>query len=197
LNRVILASKSLARAQILRNAGVTFETIASGVDEEDLKGDALARGWSSKHIAERLAEAKAVAVSKLHPGLVIGADQTLELEGRLFDKAATLDEAEGRLAELRAKTHDLHAAVALASEGAVIWRETKTARLTMRAFSDAYLRSYIRRNAETATSSVGGYAWEGEGVQLFQSVEGDYFTILGLPILGLLARLRQLGVVPQ
>jgi septum formation protein len=197
LRPVILASKSAARAQILRQAGVAFEIASSGVDEDRLKAEALSNGRLPGQIAETLAEAKALAVSRSRPGLVIGADQTLEFEGRLFDKAASTEDAERRFAELRGRTHHLHSAVTLASGGAALWRERKTASLTMRAFSDAYLQGYMARNAEIATACVGGYAWEGEGVQLFESVEGDYFTILGLPILGLLAELRRLGAVEQ
>ena len=195
MSLVILASKSAARTQILRNAAVAFEAASSGVYEDVLKAEGLARSDSPAQIAETLAAAKALAVSRARPGLVIGADQTLEFEGRLFDKASSADEARERLAELRGKTHQLHSAVALANDGVVVWRETKTARLTMRAFSDAYLTGYMTRNAEAATSCVGGYEWEGEGVQLFERVEGDYFTILGLPILGLLAELRLRGAV--
>jgi septum formation protein len=195
LSLVILASKSAARTQILRNAGVAFDTASSGVDEDVLKVEALAKGDSPVKIAETLAGAKALAVSKTRSGLVIGADQTLEFEGRLIDKAASLEEARRRLAELRGKVHQLHSAVALAVDGVVVWRETQSARLTMRDFSDAYLSGYMARNAEAASACVGGYEWEGEGLQLFEKVEGDYFTILGLPVLGLLAELRRRGVV--
>jgi septum formation protein len=195
LNLVVLASQSAARAQILRQAGVAFESVSSGVDEDVLKSEGLATGASPAQIAETLAAAKALRVSQMRPGLVIGADQTLEFEGRLIDKAASIDEAQSRLLELRGKTHQLHSAVALAIDGVVVWRETKTARLTMRSFSEAYLQGYMARNIEAARSCVGGYEWEGEGVQLFESVDGDYFTILGLPILGLLAELRRRGAV--
>ena len=195
MSPVVLASKSAARAQILRNAGVRFETAGSGVDEDVLKAEGLANGRAPAQIAMALAEAKALSVSRSRPGWVIGADQTLEFEGRLFDKAASAEDACRRLIELRGKSHQLHSAVALAADGKVIWREIKTASLTMRDFSDAYLEGYMARNAEAATACVGGYEWEGEGVQLFEAVEGDYFTILGLPLLGVLAELRRLGAV--
>jgi septum formation protein len=193
---VILASKSAARAQILRGAGVAFETASSGVDEDTIKAEQLAAGATPSKIAEVLAQAKAVGVSAGADALVIGADQTLELDGRLFDKAASLEEGRRQLTELRGRRHQLHSAVVIAQGGAVVWSDVQTARLTMRDFSDAFLEGYMARNAEAILTCVGGYQLEGEGVQLFEAIDGDYFTVLGLPILGLLAELRRRGAAP-
>jgi septum formation protein len=193
---LLLASKSAARAAILKSAGVAFEVVSAGVDEAPLKAAALAGGESPKRIAEILAEAKAAAASKGSLTLTIGADQTLELDGRLFDKAETLAEARETLIALRGRKHRLHAATALAQDGRTIWRDVQTASLTMRDFSDAFADQYLARNGGAALACVGGYELEGEGVQLFSAIEGDYFTILGLPILPLLAELRRLDLIP-
>jgi septum formation protein len=193
---LVLASKSAARAALLAGAGVPFETSGSGVDEDALKAAMLAEGASPRDVADALAEAKAVKVSGRRPGdFVIGADQTLDLEGRLFDKPASMAEAAERLKSLRGRTHKLHSAVVVARDGAPIWREVRTARLTMRPFSDVWLEGYLARGGEALLSSVGAYQLEGEGVQLFSAVEGDYFTILGLPLFGLFDLLRNHGVI--
>ena len=126
---------------------------------------------------------------------MIGADQTLDLDGRLFDKAASADDAKANLLKLRGKIHQLHSATVIARDGAIVWRDTQSAQLTMRDFSDAYLEGYMARNADALAWCVGGYELEGEGIQLFDVVDGDYFTILGLPILPLLKALRGLGAI--
>jgi septum formation protein len=195
---VILASKSAARAALLRGAGVPFETAGAGVDEAALKSGLLAEGAKPRDIADALAEAKAVKVSRVRPGaLVIGADQTLDFEGRLFDKPESRAEARGRLLELRGKTHALHSGVVVARDGEPIWREVATARLTMRPFSEGYLDAYLDRGGDELLTSVGAYQLEGEGVQLFSRIVGDYFTILGLPLLSLLDLLRRYEVLPE
>jgi septum formation protein len=188
---VILASKSAARRAVLDGAGVPFETAVAGVDEDAVKVELLARGASVRQVAEALAEQKAVRISEARPGLVIGADQTLEFEGGLYDKADTVEAARERLRLLRGKPHLLHSAVVVAQDGAPIWRETVSATLVMRDFSDGFLETYLAAEGEAALGSVGCYRLEGLGAQLFASIEGDYFTILGLPLLGLLELLRQ------
>jgi septum formation protein len=191
---VVLASKSASRQAILAAAGVTFEAVGSGVDEDAAKADWLARGQGPREVAAHLAQAKAVAVSKTRPGaLVIGADQTLDLDGELFDKAESLEAARARLRRLRGRAHLLHSAVAVASDGVLTWSTLESPRLTMRHFSDVWLDGYLARGGETLLGSVGCYLLEGEGAQLFEIIEGDYFAILGLPLLPLLACLRAAG----
>ncbi|CAN7155098.1 Maf family protein [Phenylobacterium sp. LjRoot219] len=194
--QVVLASKSAARRAVLDGAGVPFECAVAGVDEEAVKVALLARGADARQVAEALAEQKAVRISAQRPGLVIGADQTLEFEGGLYDKADTVEAARERLRMLRGKPHQLHSAVVVAKDGAPVWRETVSATLVMRDFSDDFLESYLAAEGEAALGSVGCYRLEGPGAQLFASIEGDYFTILGLPLLGLLDLLRQHQVLP-
>lgn len=193
--RLTLASKSAARAALLKGAGVPFETAGSRVDEDEIKQAMLAEGAGPKEIAEALAEAKAVAVSKDRPGLVIGADQTLDLAGELYDKVETVDQARERLLRLKGRPHQLHSAVVVAEDGEAIWRETASATLTMRDFSDAFLEAYLADEGEAALGSVGCYRLEGPGAQLFSKIQGDYFAILGLPLMGLFELLRRRGVL--
>ena len=193
---VVLASKSSARRAVLDGAGVPYEAATAGVDEDTIKSAMLAEGASAREIADALAELKAIKVSRSRPEFVVGADQTLEFEGELYDKAETLPQARARLQALRGKPHKLHSAVVVAKDGAPIWREVVTATLTMRDFSDAFLEDYLAAEGEAALGSVGCYRLEGLGVQLFSKIEGDYFTILGLPLLPLLDFLRPHGLVP-
>ena len=192
---VLLASTSASRIALLKAAGVSFETRSPGVDEDAAKAALLGEGAGPRDVADALAELKALRGARGFSGLVIGADQTLELDGALVDKAATLDEARSRLIAMRGKAHKLHAGVVVARDGAPIWREVKTATLWMRPFSDAFLGDYLARHGEGILSSVGCYRLEDEGVQLFTRIEGDYFTILGLPLLGLLDLLRLHGAL--
>jgi septum formation protein len=192
---VILASKSAARRAVLDGAGVPFEAVVAGVDEDAVKASLLAEGATPRDVADALAELKAIRVSRSRPDLVIGADQTLEFEGRLYDKAETIEEARERLQALRGKPHKLHSAVVVAKDGAPIWREIATATLTMRDVSDEFLEDYLRIEGDEALGSVGCYRLEGPGAQLFSKIEGDYFAILGLPLLGLLDLLRRHGVL--
>lgn len=191
---IVLASKSPARTSVLKAAGVPFETQVAGVDEAAVKAGLLAEGQGPREVADALAELKAIKVSRARPdALVIGADQTLDLGGALFDKVETLAEARERLQLLRGKTHKLHSAVVVARGGEAIWREVPPAKLTMRDFSDRFIDSYLAARGEGILSSVGCYQLENEGVQLFSRIEGDYFTILGLPLMGLLDFLRLHG----
>lgn len=194
---IILASKSQARTSVLTGAGVPFEVAVAGVDEDAVKTAMLAQGASPRDVADALAELKAVKISRGRPGFVIGADQTLEFEGGLYDKAETLEAARDRLKLLRGKPHQLHSAVVVAKDGAPIWREVVSATLTMRDFSDGFLEDYLASEGEHALGSVGCYRLEGPGAQLFSRIEGDYFAILGLPLLGLLDLLRRHGAVAQ
>jgi septum formation protein len=193
---IVLASKSAARRAVLEGAGVPFEVAVAGVDEDAVKAAMLAEGATPHDVADALAELKAVRVSEGRADLVIGSDQTLELDGRLYDKAKTVEAARERLRELRGKTHRLHSAVVVARQGKPIWRELVSAGLTMRDFSDDFLEAYLAAEGEAALGSVGCYRLEGPGAQLFSKIEGDYFAILGLPLLGLLELLRKHGELP-
>ena len=168
----------------------------AGVEEDAVKAWLLAEGCGPREVADALAELKAIRVSAGREGLVIGADQTLDLDGRLYDKAGDLYEAWARLKLLRGKSHKLHSAVVVGKDGTPIWREVVTATLTMRDFSDAFLETYLAVEGEAALGSVGCYRLEGPGAQLFAKIEGDYFAILGLPLLGLLDLLRRHGELP-
>jgi septum formation protein len=192
---VILASKSASRSALLAGAGVPFETRAAGVDEEAAKAALLGEGATPREVADALAELKALRVSGRTAGLVIGADQTLDHGGRLIDKASSLAEARARLLELRGGPHKLHSAVVVARDGEAIWREVRSATLWVRPFSEAFLDAYLGAEGEALLGSVGCYRLEGPGVQLFERIEGDYFTILGLPMLGLLDFLRLHGAL--
>jgi septum formation protein len=192
---LVLASKSATRRAVLEGAGVPHEAVGSGVDEDVAKAELLAKRATPRQVAEALAEEKALAVSVGRPELVVGADQTLEFQGKLYDKVETIEAARDRLNLLRGKPHMLHSAVVVAERGAVVWRETQSATLRMRDFSEAFLDGYLAAEGEAALGSVGCYRLEGLGVQLFQKIEGDYFAILGLPLMGLLDLLRAKGVV--
>lgn len=194
--QIILASKSAARRAVLTGAGVPFEVSVAGVDEDAVKNAMLAEGASPRDVADALAELKAIKVSRSKPGFVIGSDQTLEFEGKLYDKAETVEAAAERLKTMRGKPHKLHSAVVVAKDGAPIWREIVSATLTMRDFSDEFLASYLALEGEEALGSVGCYRLEGPGAQLFSKIEGDYFAILGLPLMGLLDLFRRHGVLP-
>ena len=192
---IVLASASSTRAALLRAAGVTFEVVSSGVDEGAVKTRMLRSDAIANEIAGELALAKALAVSASRSDLVIGADQTLELDGELFDKVETLDDARERLRQLRGRTHTLHSAVALARNGETLWQAVTSPKLTMRAFSDTWLETYLAIAGEAALNSVGCYNLEGPGAQLFAVIEGDYFSVLGLPLIELLAALRREAVL--
>ncbi|KRB48577.1 MAG: Maf family protein [Pseudomonadota bacterium] len=193
--QIILASKSAARRAVLTGAGVPFEVSVAGVDEDAVKNAMLAEGATPRDVADALAELKAIRVSRSKPGFVIGSDQTLEFEGKLYDKAETVEAAAERLKLMRGKPHKLHSAVVVAKDGAPIWREIVSATLTMRDFSDDFLADYLAVEGDHALGSVGCYRLEGPGAQLFSKIEGDYFAILGLPLMGLLDLFRRHGVL--
>ncbi|WP_421789558.1 nucleoside triphosphate pyrophosphatase [Hyphobacterium sp.] len=194
MTRLILASGSEIRQQILRNAGIGFDVQMSGVDE-----DAIKQKWSGgdpADLALQLAEAKAGAVSKGNEGLILAADQILSLEGRLYDKAKSTDEARDRLLMLRGKPHTLHSGLVAVRNGQTIWRHKQDSHLSVREFTDSFLDQYLTSAGDELTKSVGAYAYEGFGAQLFEHVDGDYYAILGLPLLPVLSLLRDEGVIP-
>ena len=180
------------------NAGVAFEAIASDVDEGVIKNASKAEGETVAATALALARAKASKIQAERPeALVIGADQMLELEGVWFDKPVDMDAARRQISELRGKAHALHSAVILLGPDGELWSGVYTARLVMRDFSDAFLDAYLDEVGTDACKSVGGYFLEGLGVQMFEAIDGDFFTILGLPMTPLLSALRNAGALPQ
>ncbi len=196
MKEVVLASTSAARARMLDAAGVAARIVAPQVEERPVKVKLAAGRARAETVAATLAELKAVAVSRDHPeSLVIGADQVLDCDGKLFDKPGGADGAKRQLRELRGKRHRLVTAAAVATGGDVMWRHVATATLTMRVFSDAFLDAYLERAGKDILSSVGAYQIEGLGAQLFARLEGDYFVILGLPLLPLLDHLRLAGAI--
>jgi septum formation protein len=194
---LILASGSASRRRMLEAAGLVFEIDVPRVDEEAAKASLRAAGLAPREQADALAELKALSVSRTRQGFVIGGDQMLAIEGETLDKPKDIAEARKHLMRLRGKSHHLLCAAVVASEGAIIWRHVDTPRLKMRAFSDAFLDDYLARTGGDVLSSVGAYQLEGLGAQLFERVEGDYFSVLGLPLLPLLAFLREHGIVPR
>lgn len=195
---LVLASKSAARAAMLEAAGLKVRLVPANIDERALDEAWVAEGRSPAEIARLLAEAKAVSVSRAHPqAVVIGADQTLALGERRFSKAQSLAEARANLMALRGRIHHLHSGVAAARSGVMLFAEVATADMTMRDFSNAFLDAYLASVGDRILSSVGCYQFESEGIQLFDRIEGDYFTILGMPLLPLLAGLRREGLIPS
>ncbi len=195
---LILASTSPTRAKMLRDAGLTFDTAAPRVDEAEMKNALRAEGASPRDQADALAEMKAVRISARHAGaLVIGADQILDQDGTAFDKPATRDEARAQLIALRGATHHLHSAAVIALDGAPVWRHISRATLTMRPFSDQFIEEYLAEEGDDVLSTVGAYRIEQRGAQLFSRIDGDHFTILGLPLLPLLGFLRVRGVLTE
>lgn len=195
---VILASASQTRLTLLRQAGLTVNAIAPSVDEQEMKAAFQAETAPAEACAEALAELKAVRISQRNPGvLVIGADQMLDCNGVWFDKPADETHARAHLQALRGKTHRLVTAAVVALNGSRIWHTIDSAQLTMRPFSDGFLDAYLDKVGPAVLSSVGAYHLEALGAQLFSRVEGDFFTILGLPLLPLLGFLRDHGALPK
>ena len=193
---LVLASGSRIRAELLQNAGLSIEIDPADVDERLVEAPLLEADFAPEDIATVLAEAKANDVSeRRHGDLVIGADQILAYQGRRYTKPDDMEAARRQLLAFSGKTHELHSAVVLSQNGNAVWRHVSTARLTMRELSPQFVGQYLADVGEAALSSVGAYQLEGPGIQLFEKIEGDYFTILGLPMLPLLEELRREGLL--
>ncbi|HCD84425.1 MAG TPA: Maf-like protein [Agrobacterium sp.] len=193
---LILASSSASRQMLMRNAGLTFSAIPADINERALDEELEKNGARPEEVALELARAKALAVSALHPeALVLGCDQTMALGTRVYHKPKTMAEAEAHLLSLSGKVHRLNSAAVLVRGEEVIWQTVSSAELSVRNLSVEFISRHLQRVGEKALSSVGAYQLEGEGIQLFTSIEGDYFTILGLPLLPLLSKLRDMDVI--
>ena len=194
---LLLASASPIRLQLLRNAGLEVTAQPARIDEDAIRQGLQADAASPRDIADALAEMKARKLAEKNTdALVLGCDQILAFKGRVFGKPETPDEARSQLSEFRGQTHQLISALVLYDDGKPIWRHMSEAKLTMRPLSDSYLDDYISRNWQSLRKSVGGYKLEEEGIRLFFTIEGDYFSILGLPILPLLGYLGTRGFIP-
>lgn len=192
MSDLILASGSKARQTMLRNAGLEFEIAPADIDEANALKTVENKGFSAAQKAEYLAAQKALSIAQKNPNaLVIGSDQILELDGEIFSKAKNNNEAHEKLMRLRGKTHALHSGVAVAQNDEVLWQICETAKLSMHDFSAEFLDRYLNEAGDAPIVCVGGYALEDIGIQLFEKIEGDYFTILGMPLLPLLTYLRE------
>lgn len=195
--KLILASASPVRAALLRAAGAPFEAVPAQVDEDAVKEMLLARNAEAQEIADTLAELKAKHVSAAHPGaMVLGADQVLEFETGIVSKVSDLAAAAELLRRLRGKSHRQVTAAVLVKDGTAVWRHKVSATLVMRPFSDVFLEDYLTCEGAVLLNSVGCYRLEGRGVRLFARIDGDYFGILGLPLVPLLTALGDRGIIP-
>jgi nucleoside triphosphate pyrophosphatase len=195
---IVLASRSSIRAQMLRNAKVDFDVVVPRVDEDALKKTMLADRAGPRDIADALAGMKARKISAKRPGAwVIGCDQVLDFQGRLISRPASPQQAREQLGQMRAQTHKLFSAAVIYRENQPIWRHVGQVRLRMHTVSDGYLDGYVNRNWAEIRHSAGAYLIEGEGVRLFEAIEGDYFNVLGMPLLEILNFLAQQKVIAQ
>ncbi|ADO43829.1 Maf family protein [Ketogulonicigenium vulgare] len=195
---IILASGSAIRAQLLTQAGITFRVQQARVDEETIRASLQAEGAKPRDIADALAEMKAMRGAMRAPAaLVIGCDQILEIDGQILSKPETPADALAQLKLLRGKVHKLLSAAVIYKDGEPQWRHVGEVRLAMRDASDSYLDSYVARNWPAIGECVGAYQLEGEGVRLFTRIDGDYFNVLGLPLLELLSYLSLRGIIPS
>jgi len=196
VERIVLASGSPFRKAMLEAAGVDIDVVPAKIDERSVEKTLEGTGASPEDVAQVLAEAKALDVSERSPGrLVLGCDQTLSLDDELFHKPADMEGARRHLLKLSGKTHQLNSAAVLARNGEALWRDVGIARLTMRKLEPAFIGRHLARVGPMALNSVGAYQIEGEGVQLFEKIDGDYFTIVGLPLLAVLRELRAMGAI--
>ena len=193
--QIVLASGSASRRAVLASAGVDAISIKPNVDEDAAKASLRAAGAPVRDQAMHLAELKAIKVSRSQPGLVIGGDQMLNLDGEALDKPADLAEAENHLRRLSGKTHTLETALVICDGGTPVWRHLAQPKLTVRPLSETFIKSYVADCGEVLLSTVGAYQLEGRGAQLFNRIEGDFFSILGLPLLPLLDYLRTRGIL--
>jgi septum formation protein len=194
--KLILASKSASRRMLMEGAGLVFECRAADIDERATEARLSAHYAKPPEVAVELAKAKALDISVQHPdAYVIGSDQVLSLGERLFHKPLSMGEAADHIRAMSGKTHHLNCGVAIAFRGAIVWSGISIAAMTMRLISPAFLQTYLDLAGEGILQSVGAYQFEGPGIQLFDRIDGDYFTILGLPMLSLLAGLRELKVI--
>lgn len=194
--RLILASTSPIRQQLLRRSNIEFEALPARIDEEAIRSSLAAENAKPRDMADALAEAKARKIGqKNKDAMVIGSDQVLEFEGQVFSKAETVEEAAEHLKLLCGKTHKLHSAAVIYEGARPVWRQLTTAHLTMRDFSESYMNVYLERNWPDISYCVGAYKLEEEGARLFQKIEGDYFTVLGFPLIEVLGYLALRGVI--
>ncbi len=194
--KLILASRSPFRSQLLENAGLKFDAVTARIDERAVEKPLVDADLPPADIAEILSIAKADEVSSRHPGaVVIGSDQILAFKGEMLHKPEDMEAARRRLLALSGKSHQLHSAVVIVRDGETIWSHVETATITFRELSPTFVGRHLANVGEKALTSVGAYQVEGEGVQLMEKIEGDLFTIMGLPLLPLLAELRRLEVI--
>jgi septum formation protein len=196
--KLILASGSPFRKQLMEAAGLVFAAEPARIDEREIEAPLVAGGASAEDVAAALAKAKAEDVAERNrQAFVIGSDQVMSMDGQLFHKCTSVEMAREQLRSMRGKTHRLSSAISIVQDGAEVWSHVSVADLTFREFSDAFLDAYIANAGPKVLLTVGAYSYEGLGQQLFEKVEGDFFTIIGLPMLPLLAALRDLAIIPR